>query len=580
MIQLTDNLRINKNAPVDDRLGVFATTAEALSSIVSDRRYLGLTVLIEDAGSAVEYWFENGITDSDLTVKHVGSQQVNSDWNATSGVAQILNKPTIPTASDFIEDAINNGITNKAPSENAVYDALALKFNNPTGTTAQYLDGTGAPIDFPTAGQAGTLVRQVRNETGATLTKGTVVYISGASGNKALVSKAIATSDATSAQTFGIVQADITTNQNGYVVIRGDLSGLDTSSYAEGAQLYLSGTTAGTFTSTKQYAPIHLVYVGIVTRSHVNQGSIEVAIQNGYELDELHNVQAQSPSNKNSIFFDSADNQWKARAVNATDIDANVSNTEFGYLDGVTSSIQTQLNGKQASLGYTPENVANKQTDLTASATNYPTVNAVNTGLATKEPTITAGTTAQYWRGDKSWQTLNSTAVGLGNCNNTSDANKPISTATQTALNNITTLFQDVSQLTTTSTTSATLTSFTVASSSIPVGGVIRIVGIVERTAGTGSTFLGININSAGAKYFQSAGQSMQFEILIGKMTSTTVRYGQGPSNTGNASYNVHNLATTSATQDGSGNFVISVLGFVGTSGATLTLQFIKGNLL
>ena len=54
--------------------------------------------------------------------------------------------------------------------------------------------------------------------------------------------------------------------------------------------------------------------------------------------------------------------------------------------------------------------------------------------LANKEPIITAGTSAQYWRGDKSWQTLNKTAVGLSNVDNTSDASKPISTATQTAL--------------------------------------------------------------------------------------------------------------------------------------------------
>ena len=50
------------------------------------------------------------------------------------------------------------------------------------------------------------------------------------------------------------------------------------------------------------------------------------------------------------------------------------------------------------------------------------------------EPPIIAGTTGQYWRGDKTWQTLNSAAVGLGNVNNTSDASKPISTAQQTAL--------------------------------------------------------------------------------------------------------------------------------------------------
>jgi hypothetical protein len=59
----------------------------------------------------------------------------------------------------------------------------------------------------------------------------------------------------------------------------------------------------------------------------------------------------------------------------------------------------------------------------------------VDNGLATKEPTITAGTSAQYYRGDKTFQTLDKTAVGLANVDNTSDANKPVSTATQIALN-------------------------------------------------------------------------------------------------------------------------------------------------
>lgn len=62
-------------------------------------------------------------------------------------------------------------------------------------------------------------------------------------------------------------------------------------------------------------------------------------------------------------------------------------------------------------------------------------VAGLDAALAGKEPTIAAGTTAQYWRGNKTWQTLNKSAVGLGNVDNTSDANKPISTATQSALN-------------------------------------------------------------------------------------------------------------------------------------------------
>lgn len=60
---------------------------------------------------------------------------------------------------------------------------------------------------------------------------------------------------------------------------------------------------------------------------------------------------------------------------------------------------------------------------------------ATTTQLATKEPSITAGTTSQYYRGDKTWQSLNKAAVGLSNVDNTADANKPISTATQNALN-------------------------------------------------------------------------------------------------------------------------------------------------
>lgn len=61
-------------------------------------------------------------------------------------------------------------------------------------------------------------------------------------------------------------------------------------------------------------------------------------------------------------------------------------------------------------------------------------VSGLSTALNSKEPTINAGTTSQYWRGDKSWQTLNKSAVGLSNVDNTSDVNKPISTATSTAL--------------------------------------------------------------------------------------------------------------------------------------------------
>jgi hypothetical protein len=240
-----------------------------------------------------------------------------------------------------------NGITDWNIGDLAVYDGTAWQqidntdavtsVNGFTGTvvlgaadvgavgTITSSDGsidvvtTGATVDLvvSAASPASTLLASVRNQTGATLTKGTVVYISGATGNKALVSKAIANSDPTSAQTLGLITTDLANNANGYVTIIGALTNLNTSAFTEGVQLYLSSTTAGEYTATKQYAPNHLVYVGIVTRSHPTQGTIEVKVQNGYEMDELHNVSAQTPSNGNVLIYNATTQLWTAAGITA-----------------------------------------------------------------------------------------------------------------------------------------------------------------------------------------------------------------------------------------------------------------------
>lgn len=159
------------------------------------------------------------------------------------------------------------------------------------------------------------MIVQVRNATGATLTKGTVVYINGAIGQIPTVAKALATSDATSAQTLGLIAADLPNNSNGNVVVIGLVTNLDTSAYTDGQQLYLSGTTAGTMTATKPFAPTHLVYVAVVEYAHPTQGQLFVKVQNGYELDEIHNVSAQTPSNGQTIVYNSATSLWTASSV-------------------------------------------------------------------------------------------------------------------------------------------------------------------------------------------------------------------------------------------------------------------------
>jgi hypothetical protein len=182
------------------------------------------------------------------------------------------------------------------------------------------LTKVGPIVDLSVAIAAATenVIVQVRNNTGAILTKGTVVYINNAIGQIPTVAKAIATSDATSAQTLGMISADLANNSNGYVTIIGLIQDINTGAYQDGDQLYLSSTVAGQFTATKQYAPAHLVYVGVVEYAHAVHGKIFVKVQNGYELDELHNVAAQSPSNGQTIVYNSTNQLWEKNTVSLT----------------------------------------------------------------------------------------------------------------------------------------------------------------------------------------------------------------------------------------------------------------------
>jgi hypothetical protein len=172
-------------------------------------------------------------------------------------------------------------------------------------------------LSVATAASTTNLVVQVRNTTGATLTKGTAVYISGATGQIPTVTKAQANSDASSAQTLGLMTADLANNSNGYVTIIGLISEIDTSAYTDGAQLYLSGSTAGALTATKPYAPTHLVYVAVVEYAHAIHGKLFVKVQNGYEMDELHNVSAQSPTNGQVLIYNETTSLWEKANLTA-----------------------------------------------------------------------------------------------------------------------------------------------------------------------------------------------------------------------------------------------------------------------
>ena len=165
------------------------------------------------------------------------------------------------------------------------------------------------------------LISYVTNDDSVTLTKGMAVYAFSGTGDRMTVKRAFNTSDSTSAQTVGLVlSASIGVNQKGFIMMQGLLDGLNilpTATWNDGDPVYL-GATAGSITNTKPYAPNHLVYLGIVTTaSNGSAGRMYVRVQNGYELDELHNVQAQSPTFKDTLWYDNTVSpaQWKTASI-------------------------------------------------------------------------------------------------------------------------------------------------------------------------------------------------------------------------------------------------------------------------
>ena len=160
----------------------------------------------------------------------------------------------------------------------------------------------------------------VTNKTGVTLSKGAIVYTSGANGTHTQVSLANASNDATSARTLGWVVSDILNNADGLVCVEGYIDGINTQGITEGAQLYLSGTVSGGFTATKPQAPTHLVYVGVCSKASAGNGRVLVKVQNGYELDELHNVKIVSPQNNDLLQYVSGTALWENVAASAVSV--------------------------------------------------------------------------------------------------------------------------------------------------------------------------------------------------------------------------------------------------------------------
>ena len=258
---------------------------------------------------------------------------VNADWNAVSGDAQILNKPTIPSVSGFVP---YTGATSDINLGEFGIQLGNLEFDNtptniPTTSGSMYYNDADGTLDLILKG--GNVTLQVGQETVIRVVNKTAtsisllesnyqaVRITGAQGQRPKVDLAQATSDVLSAETIGLVTETIANNQEGFITTSGLVRGINTTgslqgeTWLDGDIIYLSPTVAGSLTKVKPVAPNHLIIIGYVIYAHITQGTIFVKVDNGYELNELHNVKINGVANNNVLAYTSSTSIWENKTV-------------------------------------------------------------------------------------------------------------------------------------------------------------------------------------------------------------------------------------------------------------------------
>jgi hypothetical protein len=240
-------------------------------------------------------------------------------------------------------------------------------FNTTDDVIKVYANGAWVAIGYG-GGYSTSSVYLVRNNTGSTILKGTLVSASGAEPSGRIDVEPFAAVGGINSEltVMGMATANISNGVNGEVISFGTLTGIDTrgdtssaiavgdETWAAGDILFAHPTVAGKLTNVR---PQHDLAVAFITVRHASTGQIAVRIFPGNNhLEWMHDVTIDTPADNEVLAYDSTSGLWKNQTASEAGLQAivaNVSDTEIGYLDGVTSAIQTQINNKASLSGAT-----------------------------------------------------------------------------------------------------------------------------------------------------------------------------------------------------------------------------------
>jgi hypothetical protein len=517
MIKLTDNLQINKPAPADDRLGVFASVAEANSYIHEDRRFLGLKVLIDNAGTAEEYWYESGITDGDLVIYSSGGgggtptlAEVLDEGNTADEDIQLLNDSKMILGSGG-QILLDNGSRLKEGTIDAG--------NGGSKGIAQI-----CAVGYEMKWEAGRLY--IMNDGGLTIRESRYNFTQAPTINDDV--------------TKGFVNGSRWVLDNGSLYVCTDSS--------EGASVWELQPEAVPYSGASGDVDlgIHDLYsnkVFLLDEANDNHASIH------YTDGDFHIEDADG--HKLLVIEDGFIQLHKTDTIQSNLFTTNLTETRDHYLPDKngTIAVTSDITKEAVGLG----NVNN------TSDANKPVSTATQTALNAKENSITAGTTSQYFRGDKTFQTLPIQALA--------NAGSVSITITATGSANLQTL---------------TGHAFTIPESQMPVGSIIQINGMCERIA-TGSGIGGISYDINGTKRYitSPSGHQYQYQINLYRESSTSIRMMGGTAGSVmQGAYGSVNASSTTATITAGGNIVFQLSGYGSVINDQIAYRFFKALLI
>ena len=122
---------------------------------------------------------------------------------------------------------------------------------------------------------------RVYNDSGGTINTGSICYVSGKEDVEDRLTIALAQADdPVTAKVIGAATHDIEDASFGFITQFGYVAGVDTSSFTDGASMWLSATVAGGYTDTEPLSPNVSVFLGFTVDSAVSGNGFMTAVGN------------------------------------------------------------------------------------------------------------------------------------------------------------------------------------------------------------------------------------------------------------------------------------------------------------